>query len=81
MDKKGNYFLGVVLAVFIWIFGILFIPFVIDNIDITRVGLNCTDLTISFGTKLLCLSIDGIVPYMIWLLVSLVLGLIIGGRI
>ena len=78
MNKKGNIFLGVILSVSIWISGILAIPFIIDVIDPTRVSLDCTNTAISFGTKMLCLTIDGVIPYIIWGLISLVLGLMAG---
>ena len=77
-NKRGNIFLGVVIAIFIWIYGILMIPFIIDSIDVTRSDLSCSTTTISFGTKTLCLLIDGIVPYIIWTLMVIILGLIVG---
>ena len=77
MNKKGNVFLGLVIAFFIWSSGILMLPFIVDSIDVTRTDLVCSSNTISFGTKTLCLTIDLIVPIILWTLFTIVLGLII----
>jgi hypothetical protein len=79
MNKKGNVYLGLVLAISLWIFGIMAIPFLTDTIDATRTDASCSDTSISSGSKLLCLFIDGFLPYFIWSIACLTLGLIVGG--
>lgn len=76
--KKGNIFFGVTIGLFIYIMGILFIPFLTDDITTARGELNCTDTTISDGSKLICLQIDLVIPYLIWFFISLLLGFIAG---
>ena len=79
MNKKGSIMLGIWIAIIIWVFGIFFLPFLADDITTTRSALDCTNSSISFGTKLNCLNVGITIPSFIWLLVSLALGLIIGG--
>lgn len=78
MNKKGNIFLGLVLGIFVWIMGILFMPFLIEVLDVSRTDLSCSTTAISFGTKLICLSGDLIIPYLIWTLAVIFLGLVVG---
>jgi len=78
MNKRGNIFLGFGIAIFLWIMGIQLIPFIVSVIDSTRVDLSCSTTTISFGTKLICLMHDLTIPIIIWTLVCLILGLIMG---
>lgn len=68
------------MGIFIFIMGVLFIPFVTDDITTTRTSLDCTNTSISSGTKLTCLGVDIVVPYLIWFFVSLLAGFVIGGR-
>lgn len=79
MNKKGSVFLGLSLGIFIFIMGVLIMPFILDDISTTRVSLDCGNTTISNGNKLTCLFISAVNPYFIWLFTSLALGLIIGG--
>ena len=55
MNKRGNIFFGVTLAIVIFVFGVLFMPFLADDITTSRAGLDCTNSSISSGTKLNCL--------------------------
>lgn len=75
MNKKGASMLGIVLGLFIFMMGVLFIPFITDDITTSRVDLDCTNTSITDGTKLTCLGIDIVIPYLIWLFVSLAMGL------
>jgi len=79
MNKRGNIFLGVVVFLFIFVFGVLFMPFITDDITTTRTSLNCSNSSISDGTKLQCLGIDIVIPYFIWFFVSVGAGYL-GGR-
>lgn len=79
MNKRANIFLAVVIGLAIWIFGVLFIPFITDDISTSRLSLDCTNMDISDGAKLNCLAVDLVIPYFIWFIISLALGYIIGG--
>lgn len=75
MNKKGSAFLGVILAVAIFMFGSQFIPPVADTVLSTRVGLDCTNVAgITDGTKATCLVVDLGVPYFILTLISIAGG-------
>lgn len=80
MNKRGNVFLGVALGLFIFIMGILFLPFLTDDITTVRTLLDCSNVAgITDGTKLMCLNIDALVPYFIWFIVSVGLGYLSSG--
>jgi hypothetical protein len=79
-NKKANIFLGVVVALAVWIFGILFLPFITDDIVTARTALSCATDSISDGVMLNCLTIDLIVPYFIIFLISLALGFLAGSN-
>jgi len=79
MNKRGNIFFGVIVALIVWIFGILFIPFITDDITVARVALDCTNSSITDATKVTCLTVDILLPYIIWTLMSLAVGFIVGG--
>ncbi len=80
MNKKGSVFLGVSLGIFIFIMGVLILPYLSDDVSTFRVALNCADSgSITNGVKLTCLFGGALVPYYIWLFTTLALGLVIGG--
>lgn len=78
MNKKANIFFGVFIALFLFIMGVLFMPFIMDDIVTARTGLSCSSTTISYGAMVTCLGIDLIVPYLIWFFCSLAVGYIAG---
>ena len=80
-SKKGNLYVAVVIALVIWIAGILILPFIVDDINSFRVNMDCSNSSISNTGKLVCLAGDSLVPYFIWTLVSIALGFISGGRV
>lgn len=77
MNKQGSIFLAIFFAFFIFIFGILFINFLIPDIDLARTSLSCTDSTISDGTKLMCLFTDGALILYIWAIISISGGMLL----
>ena len=79
-NKKGNVYLGISIALFIWVFGILFLPFVMDEVATTKTLLDCTNTSITGGTMLSCLAVSGVIPYLILTLVAVALGFIAGSR-
>ena len=80
MNKKANIFLGIFIAMFIYVSGIMILPFILDDITTARTSLECSDTTISDGTKITCLAFSGLTPYFIWFLMSVTLGFVLGGR-
>ena len=77
-NKKGQIMLSVLFAIVIFIFGMLFYNFIKGEVDNTRTDLTCSSsATISDGTKLTCLIVDGVIPYFIILVVSLSLGIVL----
>lgn len=79
-NKKGNVFLNLGIGIVLFISGVLFSPFLTDDIATARTNLGCSDFsTISDGTMLVCIGISGVAPYFIWFFLSIGLGFLIGG--
>lgn len=80
MNKSGNVFLGLALAVFIFVMGVLVLPYLTDDITTFRVALGCANTgSISGGTMITCLYAGALAPYFIWFFISLAVGLVLGG--
>jgi len=81
MNNKGQFAqlgLTIVIAVMIFMSGMIFINVIKDSVVDARTALSCSSaLIISDGTKLTCLGIDIILPYFILTIFSLAGGLII----
>jgi hypothetical protein len=79
--KQGSIFLGVAIGLFMFVSGILILPYLTDSVATFRVALNCADVggTLSSGTKLACLFGGSLIPFYLWFLTALCLGLILGG--
>jgi len=80
MNKKANIFMGLVVFLLIYVTGVLFLPFFTDDITTTRNQLDCTNTTISDGTKLMCLGTDILVPYIILFIISAGFGYLVGSN-
>lgn len=78
MNKKGNIFLSIAVCLFLWIMGILFLPFITEGITDARTLIECSSTTISDGAKLMCLNFDLLVPYFIWFIGSVAIGYVAG---
>ena len=79
MNNKGNIFFSVTIGLFIFIIGVLFIPFFTDDITTARTDLECSNVNnITNGVMATCLLIDLVVPYLIWFFVSMALGFAFG---
>lgn len=74
--KKGSLYLGFLFAFFFFIFGMLMIPFMKDSATDARTNIQCTNSSISDGTKVTCLITDSSVPYFIIVILTLVGGFI-----
>jgi len=80
INKRGSVFFGVAIGLVVFIFGVLFIPFLMDDVSTFREAMSCEDTSISGGTMLSCLVADATIPYLIWFFISLALGFIVGAR-
>ena len=80
MNKKGNVFFGVGVFLLIYIFGVLFIPFITDDITTARTDLDCTNTAITDGTKINCLLTDVLTPYFILFILASAGGFLMGGN-
>ena len=80
MNKKGSVFLGIALGLFLFITGVLILPFLTGDVTTVRTALNCSSAaTITDGTKISCLFVGALIPYYIWFFSAMCLGIIIGG--
>ena len=79
-NKKGNIFLGITIALILWISGVLILPFLLDDVDTFRDVMSCTSSSISDGSKISCLFSDALIPFYIWFFASLTIGYIVGIR-
>ena len=71
MNSKGQTFgLAIIFAIVIFLFGILFINFLMPDVTTARTAMDCANPAISDGSKLTCLLIDAVVPYWILLVLS-----------
>jgi hypothetical protein len=85
MNKKAeitNLSVGiaVVVAIFLFMVGIMNVNFIKDEVSRTRnvENLNCADSSISDGAKLACLAVDLVIPYFIIIILSASGGYVIG---
>ena len=78
MNNKGSIFFGVIVALMLFVGGMLFANHVKDLIteDRNSNNLDCNNLSISDGTKLTCLGLDLVIPYLIIIILSAVGGAI-----
>lgn len=80
-NKRGSMFLGIALGLFMFIMGVLILPYLTDDVSVARTALSCAESeSISGGNQLSCLFVGALVPYYIWFFSSLSIGLLIGGR-
>jgi hypothetical protein len=79
MKNKGQTMaLTIISSIFVFIIGMLILNFLMPSVDDARIALNCADASaISDGTKITCLAIDGLIPYWIILIFSVVIGSIV----
>lgn len=79
MHKRGQtLMISALFSLFIFLFGIVFINFIMPEVTLARTSLTCSDSSnISDGTKATCLLVDIVVPYFIITLVSLSGGVLL----
>lgn len=78
MNNKGaGLLIAIVIAVMIFAAGMLFMNFIKDDVTSARLGMDCTNSTISDGAKVTCLGIDIVIPYFILGILSSAGGIIV----
>lgn len=75
-NKKGSVLFSILVAVTIFMMGMLILNIMRDDIDTMRTGMDCNNLSISDGAKVVCLGSDGLAPYFIFLILSAAGGII-----
>lgn len=69
--------MGIIVAIFIFIIGMVCVNFLKSEVTTARTNLNCEDTAnISDGTKLTCLAVDITVFYWIIIILSIAGGII-----
>jgi hypothetical protein len=72
MNKRGNIGIAVIVAIMIFLIGLPVINILKPEVDRARgaSGLDCTNVSISDGTRLTCLGTDLVISYFILIVVS-----------
>ena len=79
MNKQGNIMMTIIIALAFFMFAMLFLGFIMDNIAVSRTSdnLDCSNLNITSGNKIACIGVDLIVPSFIITIVIIGVGVII----
>jgi len=76
MNKGGSVLLfSIITAVFLFAAGMIFLNFIMPEIDTARTALDCAG-NISDGAKVLCLGTDLLIPYLIITIISISGGIL-----
>lgn len=78
IGKKGQLGLGIITAIMLFLVGVVALNLIKPEITSTRTSdsLDCTNSAISDGTKLTCLVVDGVFPYILITVFSIAGGAI-----
>ena len=80
INKRGQtLFLGIITAIVIFMLGMTIVNLIKPEVTNARssTGLDCTNSSISDGTKLTCLAVDITIPYFFIAVLSVAGGLIV----
>ena len=72
-----NILFTLAMASMIFFAGMLIANFLTQDITTFRTAMDCTNQTISDGSKVTCLVGDIVMPYFIWAIISLAGGVVI----
>lgn len=76
--KAQSLFLSIMSFILIILVGFLALNFLPGEVTTARLGLDCTNAEgIEDGNKLLCLAIDAVIPYWIYIIMAVALGVIL----
>jgi len=78
MNKKAQSLgLGIMGFLLVILVGFMSVNFLMTEVSQARVDLDCTNVAnIEDGVKLLCLTHDLVIPYWIWIILSIAIGII-----
>ena len=77
-NKKGSMFISIIMAIMLFMIGMVVVNFIKAPIDDARISLNCDNAAaISDGTKMLCLVEDISLVYFMVLVISIAGGCLI----
>ena len=77
MNNRGQtLFISIMVAMMIFAVGVIAINFITPEIDTARTSLDCSNASISDGSKVSCLLTDITIPYFIVMVISLAGGFI-----
>jgi hypothetical protein len=78
MNNRGAMGFSIVIGIMIFLIGIPIINILKPEIDVARgsSGLDCSNVSISDGTRLTCLGVDLVIPYFILIVLSVAGGFI-----
>lgn len=70
--KKGNLGIAVIVAIMIFLIGLPIVNILKPEVDVARgsSGLDCSNVSISDGTRLTCLGVDLVIPYFLLIVCS-----------
>ena len=77
MNNKGQTIgVAIIVAIMFFMVGMMVLNFLMPEVTRARsiTNLNCSDSTISDGSKLTCLMVDTIIPYFMLLVLSVAIG-------
>lgn len=80
MNNRGSLIFGIITAAMIFLAGFTILNFIKQDVTTARAvdSLDCSNQSISDGTKLTCLGADATIPIMILLLLSTAGGIVAG---
>jgi len=77
-SKKGSIYMTIVMAIMLFMIGMIVVNFLKEPITDARTSINCDDSSaITDGSKLLCLNLDITLVYFIVLILSIAGGSIL----
>ena len=79
MNKKGQSLgLGIMSAILIIIVGFTALNFLTSEVTQSRIDMDCSNAdNIEDGNKLFCLVADIVIPYWIWIILTIAISVII----
>lgn len=82
MNKRGAIGLTIIAIIMTFLIGFLMVNFLFDEVTNARTNLSCSSPNdISDATKLMCLAIDTTIIYWILGILSVIIGVIVGGML
>lgn len=79
-NKKGQATLGIaiVIAIIVFLMGMPVVNILKGEVNTARgsTGLDCSNASITDGTRLTCLGVDLVIPYFMLIVISIAIGLI-----